>query len=167
MHGARGCDARRFPRWDSTSRICLENKLEGMHRVLKQLTSGFAPPNQGVSPQITQLQQEKGSGATLPCSSCRTRSLSTPTGGHTRARGSSEAAQKPPGAAPKPPPAALGPGEPGAGNPAQTRPAVPASGDDLMLFWNRKRLLGRWHLLLVWAEQSRLHFSFTLPASVA
>lgn len=65
------------------------------------------------------------------------------------------------------PPAALGLGEPGAGNPAQTRPAVPASGDDLMLFWNRKRLLGRWHLLLVWAEQSRLHFSFTLPASVA
>lgn len=58
-------------------------------------------------------------------------------------------------------------GKPGAGNPAQTRTLVSAFGDDLMLFWNRKRLLGRRHLLLVWAEQSRLHFSFTLPASVA
>lgn len=40
-------------------------------------------------------------------------------------------------------------GEPGAGNPAQTRAVVSAFGDDLMLFWNRKRLLGRRHLLLV------------------
>lgn len=43
----------------------------------------------------------------------------------------------------------------------------PHTGDDLMLFWNRRRLLGRRHLLLVWAEQSRLHFSFTLPAPAA
>lgn len=47
------------------------------------------------------------------------------------------------------------------------RSPQPRAGGDLMLFWNRRRLLGRRHLLLVWAEQSRLHFSFTLPAPVA
>lgn len=59
--------------------------------------------------------------------------------------------------------AARGGSSSGIGIPA----SVPAFRDDLMLFGNRARLSGPRHLLLVWAEQSRLHFPFTLPAAAA